>query len=114
MDRDNLAKIFVEQKNKTPLDEFDGLSPEEMYHIVYFPFSDECSIQVNSKLDNSSITHAPIFKIVLELLSVIAQEGGLKLTSKGNIQPQIVKEIYNKKYLIDYFISLKITSNIGS
>ena len=109
MDKEKLAQQYIEQKNRTPLDEFDGFSPEAMYKIVYFPFSEECPIQLNSALDNRILTQIPIFRIVLDLLNIIEKENGLKLTPKRNLATKIVKNIYSKKYLVDHLIENGIT-----
>ncbi|MDH3544377.1 MAG: SEC-C metal-binding domain-containing protein, partial [Desulfuromonadales bacterium] len=33
------ADKIIEQRNQTPFDDFHGLSPEQMYHVLNFPFS---------------------------------------------------------------------------
>ncbi len=109
MDIEEIAQKLIDRKNKTPLDDFDGFSPEEMYTIVYFPFSKECPIQLNPALDNQILTHIPIFRVVLELVNAIDKNGGLKLTPKGNLPTKIVKEIYSKKYILDDLIEMGIT-----
>jgi len=109
MDIEEFAEKFIEQKNKTPLEEFDGFSPDNMYNIVYFPFSEQSPIPLNTTINKQILTDIPIFKIVLELLSIINSNNGVKLTPKGNLPVNIVKEIYNKRYMTDILIEKGIT-----
>lgn len=34
--------------NSMPLSDFNGLSPEEMRHIIYYPFSSRCVVNINN------------------------------------------------------------------
>ena len=113
MDIEKLAEKFIEQKNKTPLEEFHGFSPDEMYQIIYSPFAEGAPIQINTTINKQILADVPVFKIAMELLSIINNNIGVKLTPKGNLPVKIVKEIYNKKYMPDIYIEKEITKLSG-
>ena len=109
---DELKKIRdqISAHNRTPLKEFDGLTSEEMYHIIYDPFSEQSPVKFYQELTPAQLQQSPIFNIALDLLFYIYEQDGLKLTPKGNLQRKVMKELYAKKYLLDEFIE----SGIGS
>ncbi len=69
-----------------------------MHTIIYFPFTDECPIKVN--LQDKELIHSesPIFKMVLELLSVL-NDSDIKLTQKGNLPFNLIKIFMLKNIL---------------
>jgi hypothetical protein len=99
----NISEI-VEKQNKTPLADFDGFSPVEMGYILYDPFSENGPIKIKRNLENNVLKQSPIFNIVIDLLTLINETGGIKLTPKGNIQRKVIHELYAKKYLLDKFV----------
>jgi len=93
--------------NDTPLPECDGFTPYQMHTIIYFPFSDECPIKVNLPDKELILSESPIFKLVLELLSVL-DDADIKLTQKGNLPVNLIKDIYAKKYSKEEFVERMI------
>ncbi len=80
------AQAFVErqvqQRNRAPVDEFHGLSPEGMYRMLNFPFASPELVVFPEVLDTSPA--APIVTL-FELLSAAIGEKGLKPTATGNL-----------------------------
>jgi len=101
---EELQKIvdkIISARNRAPGDDFDGLNPEEMYNMLYYPFSEQCPVQLKENIDIADLKSSPIFNIALDLLVCIHQQNGLKLTPSGNLQRQVMRELYDKKYLPD-------------
>jgi hypothetical protein len=103
------ARRIVEQKNAAPEDDFDGFSPEEMSIIIYSPLSNECPVHIRSQIDRTLLDQSPVFQIAIHVLKAIKDNQGIKLTSTANLPPQLVKEIYAKKYIADGIIDAGIT-----
>ena len=103
---DELNKIVdnIAAQNRTPLEDFDGFTSEEMYKIIYDPFSTDCPIHINFEIKNQLFSNIPIFNIVSDLLLLIENNKGLKLTSKGNLPKKVVQKLYDKKYITDELI----------
>ena len=77
---------FMRQRNQASLDDFQGLSPEQMHRILVFPFDSP-----------ELVTYAPLVALdpsapILTLFGLLAEaigEKGLKPTATGNL-PRIV------------------------
>jgi len=87
------VRAFVErhmqQQNQKPLDEFQGLSPEQMHHMLHFPFASPEFVHFPAAL-NSSPT-APIVNLFGMLLEAIGEKG-LKPTAKGNLPRKFCRD----------------------
>jgi len=73
---------ITQQQNRRQLDEFHGLSPEQMYQMLNFPFASPGLVRFSEMLDATS--GAPILTL-FELLTDAIGEQGLKPTAKGNL-----------------------------
>jgi hypothetical protein len=104
MNFEELAKQLVEAHNQAGVDDFDGFTPEEMMHVLYYPFSKECPIKINDNPENAIVMEIPLFKIAVELLRIIIAEDRLKLTSRGYLPPKVVMDIYEKRMLQEELI----------
>ena len=71
MEIEEILQKIIDKKNRIPLENFDGFTPEEMYKIVYYPYSIDCPIHVNFEVDNRLLSTVPIFNIVIDLLIMI-------------------------------------------
>ncbi len=87
--------------NSHPLDDFDGLSPDQMHIMLYEPFDSKCYIQFFEKLNNEILTKIPAFNIALEILKGIHLAKQIKLTPKGNFPRTFILDVYNKKFFPD-------------
>lgn len=80
---------FMRQRNRAPLDDFQGLSPEQMHRILDFPFDPP-----------ELVSYAPVVRANLEaptltlfsLLSEAIGEQGLKATATGNLPRNVCRE----------------------
>lgn len=79
----------TEQRNRNPIDEFHGLSPELMHRMLHFPFASPDLVLFPDVLDTSPI--APILTLFEMLVEAIG-ETGLKPTAKGNLPRKVCRE----------------------
>jgi hypothetical protein len=106
---DELNKILneaINNYNNVGISNFEGLSPEIMYNLLYSEFGKNL-IKINP--DNSIPNDIPIIKLIIFFLNSIKESKELKLTKVGNIPPKLVKDIYDQKLLTDYVIESGIT-----
>lgn len=83
-----LVGEYQRKINSNPLDDFDGLSPEQMNPLLYAPFTPEAILQFRKDID-AHVNKAPFFKLSELLLHEIKQAGQLKLTVNGNLPVRI-------------------------
>ncbi len=79
----------TQQRNQTPVDEFHGLSPEQMHRMLHFPFASPEVIRFPAILDTNP--KAPILTL-FSLLTETIGEQGLKPTAKGNLPQKFCRE----------------------
>jgi len=79
----------MQQQNQTPLDEFHGLSPEQMHGMLHFPFASPELVRLPEALTTSPT--APIMTLFGMLLEAIG-DTGLKPTAKGNLPQKFCRE----------------------
>lgn len=72
--------------NNTPVDDFLGLTPTEVHHLLYEAFGDKSPIQFRDDIDDETLDQIPLFRIVEEYLKIIQREKQIKLTPLGALQ----------------------------
>ena len=80
---------FMRQRNQAPLDDFQGLSPDQMHRFLHFPFDSP-----------ELVTYAPVVAgdpkaPILTLFGLLADaigEQGLKATATGNLPRNVCRE----------------------
>lgn len=80
---------YMRRRNSRPLDEFCGLSPEQMHCLLRYPFDSPEVVTFSLSVD------APFSVPILKLFRVIASaigEKGLKPTATGNLPRKLVQE----------------------
>ena len=80
---------FMRQRNQAPLDEFHGLSPEQMHRILDFPF-DSPELVTYAQVAGGD-PKAPILTL-FGLLAKAIGEQGLKPTATGNLPRNVCRE----------------------
>ena len=83
------ANQHTQQRNQRPLDEFHGLSPEQMYQLLYFPFASPALVRFPEVLGTPP--DAPILTL-FNLLTEAIGEQGLKPTARGNLPQMFCRE----------------------
>mgnify|MGYP001271594277 CR=1 FL=1 len=80
---------FMQQRNQPPCDDFQGLSPEQMHRVLYFPFdSPELVTYSHVVIGDPSAPILAIFHLLAEAIG----EQGLKPTATGNLPRNVCRE----------------------
>jgi len=80
---------FMRQRNQAPLDDFHGLSPEQMHRILVFPFDSPELVTYEPLV--APDPSAPILTL-FGLLAEAIGEKGLKPTATGNLPRNVCRE----------------------
>lgn len=90
LDRMNAALAQIsDRRNTTPLDDFAGLTPEEMTFFLHQPFTSPEYIRLPEVLGVEP--EAPVLELLMPLFTELTN-APIKLTAKGNLPTRIVKE----------------------
>jgi len=93
-----LVGEYQQKINSRPIDDFDGLSPEQMNFLLYAPFSPDAILQFSEDLD-LYVNEVPLFKLSEMLINEIQQAGKLKLTANGNLPVRICEMLCNQNLI---------------
>jgi len=77
-----LADSFMAERNRAPVEDFCGLSPEQMGALLYAPLESPEVVRFPDRL--STAPQAPAMTLLNLLLDAIGEQG-LKTTAKGNL-----------------------------
>lgn len=80
---------ITQQQNRRQLDEFHGLSPEQMHQILNLPFASQGLVRFEDVLATNPT--APVLTL-FKLLADAIGEQGLKPTAKGNLPRNFCRE----------------------
>ena len=98
----------MNKHNNRSIPEFEGYSPFEMHHILYFTFESNSPIVLH-KLTDSDYNESPMFNLIKYYLDLVKNKGEIKLTAKGFLPTKVVQEIYNQGFLEEYQFSSGIS-----
>ena len=105
---DNIEEnIFL--RNNTPMDNFLGLSPNEIHHLLYDPFGSQSPVQFRNDIDDKTLDQIPLFRIIEDYLKIIQRDKHIKLTPLGALPKKVMVELYDKRFLLDEHIERGIT-----
>lgn len=87
---------FMAKRNTRPLDEFLGISPEQMYRLLHtrLLFDLDDMVTFNVDLDPEAIEDIPIVKNTFYFLSRLSELEPLKATQKGNLPLKFARELF--------------------
>lgn len=88
----NLIHNYIDEQPNQAVNDFYGLSPDEMHQLLYQPFQSPDVIRFNSS-NLGDVSQVPVIFLALELAKAM-EEGGVKPTAKGNLPQKLVKQIY--------------------
>lgn len=78
-----------QQRNQAPLDDFHGISSEQMHRFLHFPFETPDLIALPTALDGDP--QAPVLAL-FNLLAIAIGNDGLKATATGNLPRNFCRE----------------------
>ena len=87
------VREITARRNSTPLEEFSGLSPDQMFRFLHFPFESPDLVTF------AEVFTAPQEAPVLNLFSLLAEavgSDGLHATAKGNLPRNFCKEAHRQ------------------
>jgi hypothetical protein len=90
--------------NNAPLDDFLGLSPAEMHHLLYDAYGDKSPLGLRSDIENSTLDEIPLFRMTEEFLKIISREESIKLTPLGALPRKVLLELYSHKFITEDII----------
>ncbi len=93
-----IVRKFNTVYNRRTLEEFEGYSPEEMHHMLHFPFSEGSPLEI-LPAGEDVLGKVPLYSLVRSLLEMVEDGGEPKLTAKGNLPVRMVRDLYNMKFL---------------
>ena len=103
---DKKIQIIVNEHNNTIIDDFQSLSPQQMYDLLYKDWGENI-ISINpQKLDGSDV---PFIQQIRYFINLVNNSKEVKLTNRGYLPPSIVKDIYRQKFISDMMIELGTT-----
>ncbi|MCH8493598.1 MAG: SEC-C domain-containing protein [Idiomarina sp.] len=84
-----VAACQMQQRNSQPIDDFCGLSADQMQNWLYAPFHSLLGVEISTPTDFSN---SPVMRYVeIIIAEAMANGGRFKATSKGNLPTKIVK-----------------------
>lgn len=95
--------------NNTPVDDFLGLSPKEIHHLLYDTFGYKSPVQLIEDIDDKTLDQIPLFRIVEDYLKIIQRDKYIKLTPLGALPKKVMVELYDKRFILDEHIESGIT-----
>ena len=84
-----ILNTFMNKKNSAPLAEFHGLSSEQMYRFLHFPFDSPELARIAETVDPPPDT--PVIRLLSLLVDAIGEKG-LKATATGNLPQKFCRE----------------------
>jgi hypothetical protein len=90
--------------DNTPLDDFCGMTLNEIRNLLYSPFDDTSALKINSDIDDDTLNNIPFFRLTEELLKIVQREDLIKLTSRGELPKKVLHELYEYKFIPEDFV----------
>lgn len=117
-DFSGLSRYFTVQNNPEkilynnfPVSDFMGLTPSEMFDLIYQPFKDGSDFEFISAHDEV-LDQIPFFLLVEHLLLMIYRDNSSKLTPRGCLSTKYCIELLEQKFIKDTFFEGKIRKRI--
>ena len=88
------VKAHVDAHNNTAVPALQGLTPNQLQHLLYDMFTDKSPVQFNQLADGEYDT-SKLFEAAKFISQKIAECGELKLTAAGNLPTKVVKEAFD-------------------
>lgn len=97
-----MAKIIsITASDNIPVNDFCGLTPLQMHHLLFIPFTDRSIVKFGSSIDDSLLEHIPFFRLCEALLKIIQRDKFLKLTQLEFLPRKTVQELYKDGFIRD-------------
>ena len=97
-------------RNNSPVADFENLSPTNFHHILYNNYSENSPVYFQKNISDDTLDQVSLFRVAEDLIKIIEREKLIKLTPLGALPRKVMVELYDKKYVYDYFIESGITT----
>ncbi|MCX6277301.1 MAG: hypothetical protein NT004_04290 [Bacteroidetes bacterium] len=94
-------------QNNTPQEDFCGMTPSEIHHLIYDGWTDKSPIRLQPAIADETIEIIPFFRVVEELVRIIKRDEPVKLTARGFLPVKIPRELYNFRFIPEWYIDLR-------
>lgn len=106
--KEDLNALFEQVRmeyNQQPQEDMGGLTPEQVYNLVYTPWDDpQCLMQINSHLSFEEVQNSTLLKNARIFLQSLQEEGGkTKATSAKNLNRKFVEKMLPRLVLPDNY-----------
>jgi len=92
-----------------PLDEFCGMTFNEIRNLLYSPFDDTSPLKIKSDIDDETLNTIPFFRLTEDLLKIVQREKFIKLTPLGALPKKVLHELYEYKFIPEFLIEAGIS-----
>jgi hypothetical protein len=87
--------------NNRPEADFCGLTPNEMFGLIYSTYSEQSPIKINPEIPNVILDSLPFFRLTEEFLRIIQRDKQIKLTPLGALPKKTMVELYNHRLILE-------------
>ena len=96
-DREEIDRVLKEvsaEYNRTPMDDYDGLSPNQMSRLLYADWDGpDTPLIVNNGIPLDELQGAELLVNARTFLQMLRDAGGMELTQRGNLKRKYVNEM---------------------
>jgi hypothetical protein len=94
-DLNKIAGQVMARHNQSPVKDFEGLSPHQMFLLQHKPFEQGCPVQFKTVRDTTVLLQTQIIRVSAVIFRALQGDKGIKLTPKGSLPRKLVKEIFD-------------------
>ena len=95
-------------RNNTPLDDFCGLTPNEVHHLLYNPHGQDSPLHFCPDLEHSTLDRIPFFRLTEEFLRIVRRDKAITLTGLGALPRKYLHELYAHRFIPERHIDRNI------
>ncbi len=97
---------IIGKQNKTPLEDFSGLSPEQMFYLMRFKDFESLTpiLRFNKNIAEKKLLQTPIMNFESKFIEILRENGGkIKLTDNRNLKLKDVRNLFlSSKFLSEH------------
>ena len=103
----NFLQQEMKEQNCTPQKDFLGITPEQMYGLIYFPLEGDSILKIKKNIPDKILSKISFLLLTEHFLRILEREKAIKLTaSQGNLPLKIVAELYEPKFILEEAMEL--------
>ena len=91
-------------RNNTPREDFCGLTPAEIHHLLYHGWTERSPIRMRTDISDETMNQVPFFRLAEELIHIISLDQPVKLTNLGYLPMKTVQYLYDLRKITYWFV----------